>query len=831
MTAIASYYAQVGVGIDRNSLTQVQTYLDTIQKKMEAFQKKAVVSKDISLRINNFSVNSKNLRAAINNAVGGANIRLNNVTVGAVKVNRAEMRRSISSAFGSANAAQLAGASFTLRGVQVRDFQVSRSSLLRAMNAALRATNNSPASSIRLSNFSVSQRALVAAINNALNVSGRTTRIRVGALFSQASLTEMRNQIRQSINQLVVSPTINPRINPNVRQTRRTQGGAAGGSGDRITTRNPRNQNPWHNPMMIGGGAGAFLRYGMYSLPFVAGAYGLNALTNRSTELEGQAIMMRAAIQDREEAARQEQYINQLGDRLGIRTASLTPFYAQMYAGARGTSLEPALPQGFSDFMDYASVMGLNEEQLKGSIRAISQMVSKGRIQSEELRQQLAEQGMPEAITIMAEVAAGGDRAKLDKMMEMGELDAIKYLPMFFEALGKRAQPFIEDFYQTVEYHRRKAAKKNEDWLKRFMAAGATEGLTSIFDAFTQSVEASIPMADLLGDAFRRAGHLVAAALLVPKETLEWLTGKAHENNFMNALFGDVNATDIPLIIYEIQKTIDRLKESVDQAGFSFKLISLESTKKEFEALGKVMLQVLYYMQDYGAVYANLATGNLKGAYASQLIGVDRQEARKQAGEAAQREGLSLVEQRLLEDDIFGQLQSARGDYFNLPMSDLMTMVTKATVDNFAGRSNRSRIVQDIVDNPPGSSFDVPRDRVTSGAVSSILSSDILSQSDLGVGQMPSPDEAASGVTSGLVKWILNNPWFRDGWGNVPENTPMGESSASQHRSVDINIKGTVRVEGEVENLTPDVDLSEAIKSVIEEEIGQTITQYPQVPK
>lgn len=341
-TPIASYYAQVGVGIDKNSLTQVQRFLDSIQQKMESFGKTAG-NKGISLRINNFSINQGNLRRAISTAVAGAPIRIDSVSVANIRVNRTSARA--------------------------------------ALNQALNFASSGQAGGVRLDNFAINRKALETAINGAMNVSGKGARFRLGARLSQESLSDMKNQVRQAINQLVVSPTINPRVN-----AARVRGGGSssgrGSSGDRLTTRNPRSQNPWHNPMMVGGAAGAMMRYGAFSLPFVAGAYGLNTLVNRTTELEGQSIMMRAAIQDRGLAAQQEQYINQLGDRLGIRTSSLTPFYAQMYAGARGTSLEQSLPQGFSDFMDYASVMGLNEEQLKGSIRAISQMVSKGRIQS-----------------------------------------------------------------------------------------------------------------------------------------------------------------------------------------------------------------------------------------------------------------------------------------------------------------------------------------------------------------------------------------------------------------------------------------------------------------
>lgn len=360
MTAIASYYASVGVGIDPKSLQNVQRYLDTIQAKMVKFQKDAFKTSNLSLRLNNFTVNQASLRRTINTAVANQRIRLDNVAVGNIRISSAALTRQINAAIGASSTASGTG------------------------------------TPIRLRNFHVSQKELMAAINKAVNVEGRSSRIRIGALLSQSSLTEMRNQVRQAINQLVVNPTINPRVR--VVRTGQGQGigqGASAGSGgsgtspNRYTTRDPRSMNPWHNPMMIGGSAGAFMRYGMFSLPFVAGAYGLNALSQNMTRLEGHNIMLTTSAQSPLVAREQFDVVNRISEGLGLKTSDILPFYAQMFAGARGTTLEQELPASFQGFMEYAMAMGVNDQQLEGGIRAISQAISKGAIYSEEWRQQL----------------------------------------------------------------------------------------------------------------------------------------------------------------------------------------------------------------------------------------------------------------------------------------------------------------------------------------------------------------------------------------------------------------------------------------------------------
>jgi len=114
MTAIASYYASVGVGVDRNSLKSVQNYLDSIQKKMQDFQKNIVKTSDLSLRINNISVNQTNLRKSVRAALEGQNYKLNNISVGKFSISATKLRESIRVALGTG----------TSGGIRLNEFSV-----------------------------------------------------------------------------------------------------------------------------------------------------------------------------------------------------------------------------------------------------------------------------------------------------------------------------------------------------------------------------------------------------------------------------------------------------------------------------------------------------------------------------------------------------------------------------------------------------------------------------------------------------------------------------------------------------------------------------------
>jgi len=270
MTAISSYYANVGVRIDKSSLSQVSRYLRSVENQVRRFQANITKNSQINLKLN-----------------------LNN-------------------------------------------------------------------------------KALLGNIRSLFNKSSST--FKINATLSPQSLNHMRAQIRSAISGITVSP----RIRPNV-VAPRSQPGSSGGR-QTGPSRNPtsRPTSPFHNPMMVGGGVGAFMRYGAFSLPFVAGSFGLNALSNRAAVLQNQDMMMDVsigALGSAGESERYKKFLNDLGDRLGRTTESMTPFFSQMLSGAKGTELEPHLQEGFASLMEFGSVMGLGTESMKGTIKAFTQMI------------------------------------------------------------------------------------------------------------------------------------------------------------------------------------------------------------------------------------------------------------------------------------------------------------------------------------------------------------------------------------------------------------------------------------------------------------------------
>lgn len=119
---------------------------------------------------------------------------------------------------------------------------------------------------------------------------------------------------------------------------------------------------------------------------------------------------------------------------LGLELMSTTQAYAKFAAATRGTNLEGYQTQYiFKAVASAATVMGLSADETSGALLALTQMVSKGSVQAEELRGQLGER-LPGAFQIAAR-GMGVTTQQLSKMLEQGQVIASDFLPKFAREL------------------------------------------------------------------------------------------------------------------------------------------------------------------------------------------------------------------------------------------------------------------------------------------------------------------------------------------------------------------------------------------------------------
>lgn len=121
--------------------------------------------------------------------------------------------------------------------------------------------------------------------------------------------------------------------------------------------------------------------------------------------------------------------------RLGVDLKQAVAGQAQLQAAAQGTSLEGAATDQFGGALRQASaVYGLDPESQQRVFLASSQIISKGKLSAEEIRQQMGEV-LPGAFQIAAR-SMGVTTAELDKMLQRGEVLAEDFIPKFASQLS-----------------------------------------------------------------------------------------------------------------------------------------------------------------------------------------------------------------------------------------------------------------------------------------------------------------------------------------------------------------------------------------------------------
>lgn len=128
-------------------------------------------------------------------------------------------------------------------------------------------------------------------------------------------------------------------------------------------------------------------------------------------------------------------YLANISNKLGLSLDSVAQGYTTIAAASKGTIIEgETTRKTFEGISAAAATLGLTGEQTEGALRAVSQMISKGKVSAEELRGQLGEH-LPGAFQLAAK-AMGMTTVELDKFMDDGKLMAEDFLPKFAEQLN-----------------------------------------------------------------------------------------------------------------------------------------------------------------------------------------------------------------------------------------------------------------------------------------------------------------------------------------------------------------------------------------------------------
>ncbi|MFQ8888365.1 MAG: tape measure protein, partial [Bilophila wadsworthia] len=140
-------------------------------------------------------------------------------------------------------------------------------------------------------------------------------------------------------------------------------------------------------------------------------------------------------------------YIYEISSKLGLEFQST----AEAAKGFRrkGSALQKDLNGIFEGVSQAGAALSLSTEQMDGVFLALGQMISKGKVQAEELRGQLGER-LPGAFNLAAR-AMGVTTAQLDDMLKKGQVTAEDMLPKLAAVLKDEFGPAAEQASQGAQ--------------------------------------------------------------------------------------------------------------------------------------------------------------------------------------------------------------------------------------------------------------------------------------------------------------------------------------------------------------------------------------------
>lgn len=319
-------------------------------------------------------------------------------------------------------------------------------------------------------------------------------------------------------------------------------------------------------------------------------------------------------------------------DRLGLSLRETAEGYGQLVASSRGTALEgEKTRQIFSAVATASTVLGRSTEETSGMITALGQMISKGTIQSEELKGQLGER-LPGAMQIAAQ-AMGVTTSQLQKMLDNGQLMAEDFLPRFAAAIQERFANQVPTAVRssTAEFGRLKTAVFD-------LMANGTSGdtLAAMFRASSTAVEifgkntdiASAALLAMTGSAtisglgklattirnIGTASALAQAGVAGLAAGIGYAIGKAIDAGSYKLFDVDISGMNRPTEeMARAQKTLEsnttRLNSRLKELGYS----SWEEFSKA-EASGKAVFDSLSDTWNIAARAAETNAGQVKKA-------------------------------------------------------------------------------------------------------------------------------------------------------------------------------------------------------------------------
>ncbi|MBF9140848.1 tape measure protein [Hymenobacter properus] len=210
------------------------------------------------------------------------------------------------------------------------------------------------------------------------------------------------------------------------------------------------------NAESAGGSGGGFFGGLLNKLPGLgAGLFSVGAIIDKIKEkvtqglddyaaLSGIQNTFKAIAGSASEGAREYAFVKQRANELGLELTSTARAYTGLYAAAKESNFSVATTRDLYVGLTAAGkVLDRSQEEIRSSLVAVEQMISKGTVSSQELKLQLGN-ALPGAFGLAAK-AAGLTTEAFTKQLATGKILASDFLPKFAAVLKEKYVNSTED--------------------------------------------------------------------------------------------------------------------------------------------------------------------------------------------------------------------------------------------------------------------------------------------------------------------------------------------------------------------------------------------------
>lgn len=309
---------------------------------------------------------------------------------------------------------------------------------------------------------------------------------------------------------------------------------------------------------MVGGFTGSLTRYGLYALPFFGGAIGFNALSQLAEGAEKQRTSLDYAASISGTGLSGDRYrdfLDSLGYEIGMSSDSMVDSFTYMLSSLAGSRAESELERGFASMTKLSAVLGHTQQQQDASLKAITKMLTDPKMTASQLKGTPAD-NIPHIMTLAAEALAGGNMDELIRKLDNKEIDPARDMPKIYAEIDRTIQPYLEEYYNSIRFSKNESQRLKDKWMADFLEGGGADAAKGIYDTLNYIMGDGSGGARVVGNFVSATSDLVRAAMLAPKEAVDYIKGLPDAGNILTHFIGEREVGDF-----------------LDSAGESLKLL------------------------------------------------------------------------------------------------------------------------------------------------------------------------------------------------------------------------------------------------------------------